>query len=132
MGRRLLVVDDDEDIQVLLKSVLESEDYEVITAGDGLVALNELEQSTPDLILLDLMMPRMDGYTFAEELRQRGLQSSIPVIVLSADVNAKQKVQQMGAEDYITKPFDLHDLLNKISQFMEHLVPEQQLGLPHD
>ena len=132
MGRRLLVVDDDEDIQVLLKSVLESEDYEVITAGDGLVALNELEQSTPDLILLDLMMPRMDGYTFAEELRQRGLQSSIPVIVLSADVNAKQKVQQMGAEDYITKPFDLHDLLNKISQSMEHLVPEQQLGLPHD
>src|SRR2546427_9804725 len=115
MGRRLLVVDDDEDIQVLLKSVLESEDYEVITAGDGLVALNELEKSTPDLILLDLMMPRMDGYAFAKELRQRGRQSSIPIIVLSADVNAKHKVEQMGADSYITKPFDIGNLLGKIS-----------------
>ena len=121
MNKRVLVVDDDNDIQTLLQRILEDEDYQVVTAGDGLVALDEFEKSVPDLILLDLMMPRMDGYTFAEELRQRELRSSIPIIVLSADANAKQKVEQMGADSYITKPFDIGDLLDEISHFMEHL-----------
>lgn len=125
MSKRVLVVDDDEDMQVLLQAALEREDYQVTTAEDGLVALKELEKSAPDLILLDLTMPHMDGYAFVEELRQRGLQSSIPIIVLSADVNAKQKVQQMGADSYIAKPFDVLDLLGEISQFMQHLVPEE-------
>ena len=124
MNKRVLVVDDDDDIQALLQMILESEDYEVVTAGDGLLALNELEKSTPDLILLDLMMPRMDGYTFAKELRQRKRQPTIPIIVLSADVNAKQKVEQMGADSYITKPFDIGSLLDKISHFMEHFTPQ--------
>ncbi|GAC1347169.1 MAG: hypothetical protein NVSMB27_12020 [Ktedonobacteraceae bacterium] len=126
MGKRVLIVDDDEDIQALLQAVLESEEYEVSTAEDGIDALLELEKSVPDLILLDLMMPRMDGYAFAEKLHQQGLHSSIPIIVLSADVNAKQKVDQMGAESYITKPFDIQDLLGEISQFMEHLATEEQ------
>lgn len=123
MGKRVLVVDDDEDMQALLQTVLEGQDYQVVTAEDGLVALQELEKATPDLIVLDLMMPRMDGYAFAEELRRRGLQSTIPVIVLSADVNAKQNADQLGADSYITKPFDVRDLLGEISHFMEHLFP---------
>lgn len=125
MSKRVLVVDDDEDMQALLQTVLEKQEYEVVTAEDGLVALEELEKSIPDLIVLDLMMPRMDGYTFAEELRNRGLQSSIPIIVLSADVGAKQKINQLGADSYIAKPFDVRDLLGEISHFMEHLLPEE-------
>lgn len=125
MTKRVLIVDDDEDMQALLQAALKKEDYQVVTAEDGLVALEELEKSSPDLILLDLMMPRMDGYAFVEELRQRGLQSSIPIIVLSADVSARQKVDQIGADGYIAKPFDVLDLLGEISQFMHYLTPEE-------
>lgn len=123
MSKRVLVVDDDEDMQALLQTVLEGQEYEVVTAEDGLVALQELEKEAPDLIVLDLMMPRMDGYAFAEELRKRGLQATIPVIVLSADTNAKQNANQLGADSYMAKPFDVRDLLGEISHFMEHLIP---------
>ena len=129
-GKRVLIVDDDEDMQALLQAVLEKQEYEVVTAEDGLAALEELENSTPDLILLDLMMPRMDGYAFTEELRQRGLQSSIPIIVISADVNAKQNTEQLGANSYIAKPFDVRDLLGEISNFMEYLIPEEKIQEP--
>lgn len=123
MSKRVLVVDDDEDMQALLQTALEGQEYEVVTAEDGLVALQELEKEAPDLIVLDLMMPRMDGFTFIEELRKRGLQTTIPIIVLSADTNAKQNANQLGADSYIAKPFDVHDLLGEISHFMEHLIP---------
>ncbi|HLX41379.1 MAG TPA: response regulator [Ktedonobacteraceae bacterium] len=129
-GKRVLIVDDDEDMQVLLQTVLENQEYEVVTAEDGLAALEELEKSAPDLILLDLMMPRMDGYAFTEELRQRGLQSTIPIIVISADVNAKQNTEQLGADSYIAKPFDVRDLLGEISHLMEHLIPEEKIQEP--
>jgi DNA-binding response OmpR family regulator len=121
MIKRVLVVDDDEDMQDLLRQALETENYEVIVAEDGLVALETLKQSSPDLILLDLMMPHMDGATFAKELHNRKLVPSIPIIVVSADVNAKQKIETMGADSYITKPFDLHRLLDEVAYFMGYL-----------
>jgi CheY-like chemotaxis protein len=121
MPKRVLVVDDDEDMQALLRQALETESYEVTVAQDGLDALEMIEQASPDLILLDLMMPRMDGATFARELHNRGLIPSTPIIVVSADVNAKQKIENMGADSYITKPFDLHCLLDEVAHFMEHL-----------
>jgi CheY-like chemotaxis protein len=121
MPKRVLVVDDDEDMQDLLRQALETESYEVTVAQDGLDALEMVEQASPDLILLDLMMPRMDGATFAKELHNRGLIPSTPIIVVSADVNAKQKIENMGADSYITKPFDLHCLLDEVAHFMEHL-----------
>ena len=121
MPKRVLVVDDDEDMQDLLRQALETESYEVTVAQDGLDALEMVEQASPDLILLDLMMPRMDGATFARELHNRGLIPSTPIIVVSADVNAKQKIENMGADSYITKPFDLHCLLDEVAHFMEHL-----------
>jgi CheY-like chemotaxis protein len=121
MPKRVLVVDDDEDMQALLRQALETESYEVTVAQDGLDALEMIEQASPDLILLDLMMPRMDGATFARELHNRGLIPATPIIVVSADVNAKQKIENMGADSYITKPFDLHCLLDEVAHFMEHL-----------
>ncbi len=121
MAKRVLVVDDDEDMQDLLRQALETESYNVTVAQDGLAALEILEQANPDLILLDLMMPRMDGSAFAKELHNRGLVPSVPIIVVSADVNAKQKIETMGADGYITKPFDLHRLLDEVAHFMEYL-----------
>ncbi len=101
-----------------MQAVLEGEDYEVVIAGDGLAALEKLATVMPALILLDLMMPRMDGFTFALELERRGLRSSIPIIVLTADSRGKQKANQLGANNYLDKPFDIPDLLDKIAQFM--------------
>ena len=115
----VLVIDDDRGIQEVLQVALEAEDYEVIVAEDGLMALEKLATVHPDLILLDLMMPRMDGYTFAKALQQSGLRSSIPLIVLTADAQAKEKAAQVGADDYVEKPFDLINLLEKMAQFVE-------------
>ena len=112
-----MVVDDDEGLQETLQAILEAENYEVVIAGDGLIALDKLTAVTPALILLDLMMPRMDGFTFAQELEHRGLRSSIPIVVLTADSRGRQKASQLGADDYIDKPFDVLDLLEKIAQF---------------
>jgi DNA-binding response OmpR family regulator len=131
MFKRVLVVDDDEDMQDLLREALETESYEVMIAQDGLIALEVLEHIKPDLILLDLMMPRMDGSAFAKELRHRGLVPSVPIIVVSADVNAKQKIETMGADGYITKPFDLHSLLDEIAHFMVDLSSSEGVPIPN-
>lgn len=108
---QILIVDDDEEIRNFLGALLQDEGYGVESAEDGLVALKRLEETMPDLILLDIMMPRMDGYRFAEALHQRGL--SIPFIVLSANPR-EQQAKAMGACSFIAKPFDLLDLLEKI------------------
>ena len=81
-----------------------------------LVALEKLDRARPDLILLDIMMPRMDGYSFAEALRRRSLQPPIPFIVLSANLR-EQQARSMGACSYVAKPFDLIDLLDKVNQY---------------
>ena len=119
MCKSILVVDDDTSLQAALQNILEDENYTVDVAGDGLAALAKLEQAKPDLILLDLMMPRMDGYSFAKELQQRGWHPYIPFIVLSADISAKTKIEHMGANGYLTKPFDIDKLLNMISQLTQ-------------
>jgi two-component system response regulator MprA len=116
LSKRILVVDDDTGIQETLQAVLESEDYEVVVADDGLVALEKLSIAMPDLILLDLMMPRMDGYAFASELERRGLRSSVSVVVLSADGRTKLKAERIGADGYLEKPFELPDLLDEIAR----------------
>lgn len=112
---QILIVDDDAEIRNFLGALLEDEGYRVESAEDGLVALEKLDKGRPDLILLDIMMPRMDGYRFAEALQQRGLQPPIPFIVLSANLR-EQQAQSMGACSYIAKPFDLFDLLDKVTQ----------------
>lgn len=114
MGYRLLIVDDDAGVQKMLKILLEYEHLEVLLASDGLEALECVEQARPDLILLDLMMPRMDGRAFVEELERRGVRPPLPVIVLTADIHSKALIERMGVEDWLMKPFHLADLLRKI------------------
>lgn len=114
MGYRLLIVDDDANVQKMLKILLEYEHLDVMLASDGLEALECVERVRPDLILLDLMMPRMDGRAFVEELERRGLRSALPVIVLTADIHARALIEGMGVEDWLIKPFHLSDLLGKI------------------
>ena len=118
MTKSILIVDDDQGIQGILRRILEGEGYNVETAENGLVALEKLERSKVDLILLDLMMPRMDGYAFVAEFQRRGWQASMPFIILSANIAAQ--VEHLGAQSFLTKPFDIEVLLQTVSQMVQH------------
>lgn len=118
MDKTVLVVDDDNGLQDTLQSLLEMEGYDVAVAGDGLEALQQLNHVKPSLILLDLMMPRMNGYEFARELQRRGLRSEIPIIVLTADRRARQKAEELGADAFLAKPFDVNELLDKVERLI--------------
>ena len=106
--RRVLVVDDDPDILDALSEILEVEGYEVQRARNGREALQRIEQDMPDLVLLDLMMPVMDGWEFARSLAPG---ARPPIIVLSADRNVSAKAREIGALGWLAKPFELSELL---------------------
>jgi CheY-like chemotaxis protein len=112
----VLVVDDDQGLRETLEGLLQDEGYAVQLARDGVEALEQLAGFTPAVILLDIMMPRMDGYQFARQLEQRGLRSRSAIVVLTADGRARQKAEQVGAEAYVSKPFDVPDLLAQIER----------------
>jgi DNA-binding response OmpR family regulator len=108
VARRVLVVDDDPDILDALSEILEVEGYDVQRARNGREALQRLEQEMPDLVLLDLMMPVMDGWEFARSLSPG---ARPPIIVLSADRNVSAKAREIGALGWLAKPFELSELL---------------------
>ena len=116
MVKKLLLVDDEEDMLKLLSYRLKHAGYEVITAGDGQIALDTLENVTPDLILLDLRMPNMDGYEFCELRKENENIKRIPVILLSASLNQDPRniTSSLEVEDVIIKPFEPQDLIDKI------------------
>jgi CheY-like chemotaxis protein len=110
----VLVVDDDPDILEALSEILEAEGFEIRRARNGKEALDRLEPDPPQLILLDLMMPVMDGWEFAQRMRQRPSVAGIPLIVLSADRNVGSKATDIGAVGHLAKPFELNDLLEMV------------------
>ena len=117
----VLVVDDDPVIQKLLQVNFEMEGYSVITASDGLEGLERARADRPDIIVCDIMMPRMDGLEVTRTLKADPDTASIPIILLSAkaqqaDVTAGQAT---GANDYVTKPFDPLDLLQRVAGFLD-------------
>lgn len=113
----VLVVDDDDGLQESLEALLELEGYRVCLACDGFQALNMLQATRPALILLDLMMPRMNGYELVGQMRQQGYLPGIPIVVLTAG-RVSEKIKQLGVDGYIEKPFELDDLLNQVQRFI--------------
>jgi CheY-like chemotaxis protein len=116
---RLLVVDDDAVIREMLDMVLVSEGFEVITAVHGAAALTILDQMTPNVILLDMKMPVMDGWEFLRRYRQRPGQK-VPVVVLTAAQDDKRRAADVGANAYIAKPFAIDDLIRVLNECMSH------------
>jgi DNA-binding response OmpR family regulator len=114
--KKILVVDDEDDILHFLELVLREKGYDVVTASGGHEALTKAQLERPDLVLLDIMMPQMDGWEVLKLLRVDDDTADIPVAMLSARTEAKDRVQglQEGAIDYICKPFSLQELLGKI------------------
>jgi len=103
----VLVADDDPDILALVRFCLERDGYEVLSAPDGETALDLALARTPDLALLDVMMPRLDGYEVTRRLREHGPTTTIPIILLTARVQEPdvERGFEAGADDYVTKPF---------------------------
>ncbi|WP_373045382.1 response regulator [Vulgatibacter sp.] len=111
---RILVVDDDADILALLEDMLSMEGYEVCTAANGQLALQELEKRRPQLILLDMKMPVMDGRAFARCLRERH-GDAIPFLVLTAAADVRNAALEVQAHGWLGKPFDLDELLRTVA-----------------
>jgi len=112
--RPILVVDDDPEILAMLRDFLESEGLQVCTATNGAEALDALNDCVPSLILLDMRMPVLDGWGFAERYRERHL--GYPIVVMTAAESARRWAEEIGATSYIAKPFDVNELLQMIER----------------
>jgi len=121
MGKkRVLIVDDEEPIRLLVFSIL-GKDYIVIEASDGGEAISVAHRQKPDLILMDILMPRVDGYTACYRLKNDAVTKAIPVVMLTGvgfELNEKLS-RQLGANGYITKPFNPQELLDMIDKFLK-------------
>jgi urea transport system substrate-binding protein len=113
---RILVVDDDTSIRSFVEMALDSVGYAVSTAGNGSEALEVTDQVQPDLILLDMRMPVMDGWTFAKKYRQQDGPHA-PIVVITAATDAGQRAAEIEADGFLGKPFDLDDLLKLVSRY---------------
>ncbi|HQF51616.1 MAG TPA: response regulator, partial [Thermoleophilia bacterium] len=125
MAKRILVVDDEPDIRRLVAEALQSNGYDVRTAANGGEAVRTGALFLPDLVLLDIMMPDMDGFTVYEKLREKPCELRSPIIFLTArrEISDKLLGFEKGAADYITKPFHIKELLARVRVHLGELGP---------
>lgn len=116
--KKILIIEDDPGIQLSLKDEFESEGFDVDGADNGLTGLEMVEQNSPDLIILDLMLPFMSGYQICKKLRKDG--NKVPIIMLTVKDQEVDKVLglEYGADDYVTKPFSLRELLARVNALL--------------
>lgn len=121
---RILVIEDERNILSFITSVLESQNYQVISASNATEGLSQAASSTPDLILLDLGLPDLDGTEVIQKIRTW---SAVPILVISARTQEQDKVLalDLGADDYITKPFGNSELLARIRTALRHTMQHQ-------
>jgi len=124
---RIVVIEDDRAILRGLKDNLEYESYEVLTATDGEQGYQLIQEHPPDLIVLDLMMPKMDGYELCRKVRSQGM--TVPILMLTARGEEMDRVRglDMGADDYVTKPFSVPELLARIRAILRRVQPPTEL-----
>jgi DNA-binding response OmpR family regulator len=120
MSKVILVVDDEPNILLSLEYLMKQAGYEVRSATDGDSALTEIERDLPDLVLLDVMMPKRDGYEVCQTIRSRPEWKGIKVIMLTAKGREveREKGISLGADDYVTKPFATQELVEKVRQIL--------------
>jgi len=122
---KILIVDDELDTLLPLKRALEMEDFNVVEAQDGVEALEKVRSEIPDLVLLDLMLPKINGFEVCQRLKQDETTSSIPIIMLTAKGETSDKIEgiEIGADDYVTKPFNLDELKARVKAVLRRTVP---------
>ena len=130
-AKKILVADDEQQLALAIKIRLQSKGYDVVTAKDGKEALALAQERRPDLVILDVVMPVMDGYSCLRELNTRFGRGKIPVMILTARDRMKDLFELEGIEDYIVKPFDHEDLLVRIERiFKRREMGQTPGGLP--
>src|SRR5229473_6064817 len=124
---RVLIIEDELPMRTALQDCLASEGYRVLGAADGERGLAHALQDKPDLILLDIMMPRLDGYSLCAELRRRG--NAVPILMLTAKGQVEDRVKGLdaGADDYLVKPFSTDELLARVRALLRRLQRHAQL-----
>jgi pilus assembly protein CpaE len=130
MAAKILVVDDDPNVQRLLSYTLKQEGYDVVVAADGAEGFKLWGQEDPALILLDVMLPKLDGYQVAGKIRaEEGAGSHVPIIMLTAEAEVEQKIRGLraGADDYLVKPFHPAELLARIKSLLARFAPRDLL-----
>jgi DNA-binding response OmpR family regulator len=119
MAKKIMIVDDEPDILFTVGQMLEISGYEVIKAVDGDDCLKKLDEVRPDLVLLDIMMPGMNGWDVAAKIKENPRWSDIPIVFVTAKGDAMSVgMGTMAAEDYITKPFDIMDLKTRVEKVL--------------
>lgn len=120
MKSKILIVEDEPELVGILTFLLKDEGYDVEVAFDGEQALIEIEKNVPDLVLLDIMLPKIDGFDLCNIIRR---ETSIPVIILSAKVNDEFIIKglELGADDYVTKPFNHRELVLRINKLLQRV-----------
>ncbi|OGX37764.1 MAG: hypothetical protein A3G91_04520 [Omnitrophica WOR_2 bacterium RIFCSPLOWO2_12_FULL_50_9] len=118
MSKKILVIDDEPQFVQVLKVRLEANGYGVVTAGDGMAGLETWKKEKPDLIILDIMMPELDGYSFVQDSKTNPDLKPCPIIVLTAKPGFDEIFKIEGVKDYIVKPFNDKELLEKIRKHL--------------
>jgi DNA-binding response OmpR family regulator len=118
--KKILVVDDEADLVETIRFPLEMEGFNVLVSYNGEDALNQARKEKPDLILLDLMLPKLDGYKVCRLLKFDERYKHIPILMLTAKTQEKDKLlgKETGADEYITKPFDIDELIKKVKGYL--------------
>jgi len=121
MGKKILLVEDEKDLSKTISFRLENNGYTVVTAYDGPEGLDKAKKEKPDLVILDLMLPKMDGYKVCALLKADSRYSRIPIVIFTARVQEEDKAmgKEVGADAYITKPFEPETLLSKIRELLK-------------
>jgi len=120
MAKSVLIVDDESYIVKSLSFVMKNAGFEAYSAGDGEEALQKLDEMVPDLVILDVMMPKLDGFEVCKAIRGNPAWSSIKIIMLTAKGrdSEREKGLALGADDYLTKPFSTRDILKRVQEMM--------------
>jgi two-component system alkaline phosphatase synthesis response regulator PhoP len=128
MSKKILIVEDERDVVKLLRYNLEKEGFRVSTVADGSLALAEMRREEPDLVILDLMLPGMDGLEVCRQVRRHDKYSSIPILMLTARSEEADRVVglELGADDYVTKPFSMRELVARVRALLRRHEPAPQ------
>lgn len=130
MAKKILVIEDEKDIRELVKLYLEKEGFRISAASNGLEGLNQVRSERPDLVILDLMLPELDGIEVCKKIRADHSNATIPILMLTAKAEESDQIVglELGADDYVTKPFSPKTLVARVKALLRRIDRQQEEG----